>query len=201
MRLTILALAVALTAAAGRADDKKPAGPVQVTITGKAKYALQTGGLTPAEYKKRVDAAANAKEFGGRPPAAPAVELAVEVKNTSDKPVQVWVKGDPVVLELTAKGPGAVNLTPLLAFTQEFRLPTAVEVGPGKTHTIPVKSLVSGFRGASRYSYWTEPGEYELTATFKTGVSPAPPGSQPGEEGFGMVELKSAPFKVTVEGK
>ena len=54
---------------------------------------------------------------------------------------------------------------------------------------------------ASHYSYWTEPGEHELVATLKTGVSPAPKGAKEGMDGFGLVTLTSAPFKVTVEEK
>ena len=134
-------------------------------------------------------------------PRPPAVDLAVEIKNTSDKPVKVWAKGDPVVLTLTLKGKGAVNIDPPLAFTQEFRIPEAVEIAPGKTHTIPVKSLTSGFRGRRTTRYWTEPGEYELVATLKTGVSPAPKGAKEGMDGFGLVTLTSAPFKLTVEEK
>ena len=42
------------------------------------------------------------------------------VKNTGDKPVRLWAKGDPVVLTLELKGEGAVNLEPRVAFTLEF---------------------------------------------------------------------------------
>ena len=46
--------------------------------------------------------------------------------------------------------------------------------------------------------YWTEPGEYKLSATFRTAIKPAPKGTKE-ENGFGRVELKSEPVKITVE--
>jgi hypothetical protein len=205
IRILVAAVAVA-AAGAGLADDKpdRPKAdpettPLELTITGKkTNYTLDTGGLTPGEYRQRIDAALKP---GGRPAAAPAVDLAVVIKNTSDKPVSVWVKGDPVVLTLELKGEGAVNADPLLPFTLEFRAPEAVEIAPGKAHTIPVKGLTSGFRGMSRYSYWTAPGKYELVATLKTGVKPAPKGSKEAMDGFGAVTLTSPAFGVTVEKK
>lgn len=191
------------------AEDKKdakpkadPAGtPLELAVAGKTtKYALDTGGLSAADYKKKIEGLEKAKGFA-RPPAPPAVDLTVEIKNTSDKAVQVWAKGDPVVLTLELKGKGAVNTAPPLAFTQEFRIPSAVEIAAGKTHVIPVKTLTSGFRGASVFSYWAEAGEYELVATLKTAMNPAPKGAKADEDGFGVVTLTSAPLKLTVEEK
>ncbi|HJZ53314.1 MAG TPA: hypothetical protein VKE74_00055 [Gemmataceae bacterium] len=202
--IRVLAVAVAATVAGfAFADDKPkadpPATPLELTITGKTiTYPLDTGGLSGTESRKKIEEAVKA---GGKVPAPPAVDLVAEIKNTSDKPVKVWVKGDPVVLELTLKGEGAVNVNPKLFFTNELRLPEAVEIAPGKSHPIPVKSLASGFRGVARGSYWTEPGEYELVATLKTGVSPAPKGAKDGGDGFGIVTLTSAPLKIKVEGK
>lgn len=199
---------VAAVAAAGlaAADDKpggkpkaEPAGtPLELSITGQTvKYTLDTGELAPETYRKKLEAAL---KMGGRPPAAPAVDLTVEIKNTSDQPVKVWAKGDPVVLTLELKGTGAVNAEPRRAFTREFRLPSAVEIAPGKSHAIPVKALTSGFRGMSKYAYWTAPGEYGLVATLKTGMQPAPKGAKD-FDGFGVVTLTSAPLKITIAGK
>lgn len=196
-----------LSACSASAEDKPadkakadPEGtPLELSITGKTvKYSLDTGGLSPAEFKTKIEDAAKAK--GGRPPAAPTVDLTLEIKNTSDKVVKVWSKGDPVVLELELKGKGAVTANPNLAFTREFRSPVAAEIEPGKTLSIPIKELKSGFRGASKFTYWTAPGEYELVAKFKTGMSPAPKGSKD-FDGFGVVTLTSAPLKLTVEEK
>jgi hypothetical protein len=207
MTRTIPAVAIFLAGGLLVADDKKsekpradPEGtPLELAITGKAKYPHDLiGYATSAEYREAIDAVAKGKRKLPRPPF---VDIAVEIKNTSDKPVKVWAKGDPVVLALNLKGKGAINIDPPLAFTREFRLPEAVEIAPGKSHKIELTSLTSGHRMASHYSYWTEPGEHELTATLKTGVSPAPKGAKEGMDGFGMVTLTSAPFKVTVEEK
>jgi hypothetical protein len=204
----ILPLALFAVAGFAPAEDKKPDAPkpdpettpLELRITGKTtKFTLDTGGLSSADYKKQVEAAAAAK--GGRPAPTPVIDLAVEIKNTSDKPVKVWTTGDPVVLTLTLKGKGAVNANWSGPMTLEFRLPNAVEIEAGKTHMIPLKSLASGSRGRSHYSYWTEPGDHELVATLKTGVSPAPKGAKEAMDGFGQVTLTSPAFPVTVEEK
>lgn len=202
IRGLVLAAAVAAAGVTVAADEKPKADPegtpLELTVTGKTvTYTLDTGDLTPEAYKAKLD---EALKGPGRPPAAPAVDLTVEVKNTSDKPVTVWTKGDPVVLTLELKGKGAVNASPRLAFTREFRIPSGGEIAPGKSVALPVKSLVSGFRGMSKYSYWTAPGEYELVATLKTGMQPAPKGAKD-FDGFGVVTLTSAPLKLTVEPK
>ncbi len=206
MQRTIRALAAAILfgfGAVASADDKPAekakAGPLELSVTGKkTEYTLDSGGLSAADYKERLRAIAKG---GQRPPATPTVELVVEIKNISDQPVTVWTSGDPFILDLKLSGKGAMNLAPLLAMTQEFRIPTSTTIAPGKSHTIPIKSLTSGMRGISKYAYWTEPGEYELVAELRTGVSPAPKGAQDAGEGFGVVTLKSEPFKVTVVEK
>jgi hypothetical protein len=72
-------------------------------------------------------------------------------------------------------------------------------LAPGKTYSMPIKSLQHGFRGVSKSTYWTEPGEYTITASFKTAISPAPKGSKEAEKGFGNALLVSEPVKVKVE--
>jgi hypothetical protein len=198
MRTAVLTLAVAagLTALAAADDDKGPKAdpkgtPLELTITGKKTTYPLGPARTPAELKKLA-------EEGGQMPKPPEVDLKVVVKNTGDRPLRVWHRGDPVVLSLELKGDGAVNVEPQLAFTTEFRIPEAVEVPPGKTIEFPVKSLTGGFRGLSKYSYWTKPGEHELVATLKTGVNPIPKGAKE-QDGFGLVTLTSAPFKIKVE--
>lgn len=190
---TILTAALLCSAARAGADDKPE--PLVLSASGTAKYKLDLGGKTAAEYAKAVEAAARA----GRPLPTPAVDLKVEVKNTTDKPISVWFTGDPVVLTLRLKGKGALDLDPPLAFTEEFRFPQSVEIPAGKAHAFPFKALTSGYRGRAHFAYWTAAGEYEIVAEFKTGANPAPKGAKAGEDGFGAVTLKSAPFKVTVE--
>ncbi|GIW85441.1 MAG: hypothetical protein KatS3mg107_1101 [Gemmataceae bacterium] len=175
----------------------KPNLPVQITVTGKAEYLLDTGSLTPEEYKKKVEKAAES----GRPLPTPAVDLTVKITNISDKPVELWTSGDPVRLVLKLEGAGALNLTPPLAFTREFRIPKAETLTPGKSITFRATELTSGFRGRSHFAYWTDSGTYKLTATLSTGIKPAPAGSPEGMDGFGIVQLQSEPLAITVKLK
>src|SRR5262245_19492855 len=107
MTRTILAAAIFLSAAILNAQDKKadkpkadPEGtPLELSITGKAKYPHDLIGFSSsAEYREAIEAVAKGRKKLPRPPF---VDLAVEIKNTSDKAVKVWAKGDPVVLTLT----------------------------------------------------------------------------------------------------
>jgi hypothetical protein len=197
MRTIVLALALMAPADDATGPKADPMGtPLELSITGEKTYTLDTDGKTPAEYRKGIENALAAD----RVPESPKTDLKVLVKNTGDKPLRLWTNGDPVVLTLELKGDGAINFKPRLAFTREFRIPEAVEVAPGKTVEIPVKTLSSGFRGLSKRSYWTTPGEYKLVVTLKTGVNPAPEGAKV-RDGFGQVTLTSAPFAVKVEKK
>ena len=198
---TALVFALIVTA---RAEEKKPMGsvkpagaPLELTITGVAEYTLDLGGKTGEEYARSI---ADAKDKGGRMPAPPKVDLKLVVKNTGDKAITIYKTGDSVVLDLELKGKGAVNVAPNSAFTTEFRLPQPVELAAGKSVEFTVTALSSGFRGASKFAYWTAPGEYELVASWKTGVSPAPKGSEE-SEGFGTVTVTGAPFKIAVASK
>ena len=201
-----IAFSIAFAAGAvASAEEKKPVGrvkpagaPIELSIVCKvSEYELDLGGKTGEEYAKMITAA---KEMGGRMPATPKVDLKLVVKNTSDMAISVHKSGDSVVLDLELKGKGAVSAAPNLAFTTDFRLPQAVEIAAGKSVEFPLTTLTSGFRGASKFAYWTAPGEYELIATWKSAVSPAPEGSDV-NDGFGTVTATSAPFKITVVEK
>ena len=204
MRILISTALVFALIVAARAEEKKPMGsvtpagaPLELTLTGVAEYTLDLGGKTGEEYARSI---ADAKDKGGRMPAPPKVDLKLVVKNTGDKAITIYKTGDSVVLDLELKGKGAVNVAPNSAFTTEFRLPQPVELAAGKSVEFTVTALSSGFRGASKFAYWTAPGEYELVASWKTGVSPAPKGSEE-SEGFGTVTVTGAPFKIAVASK
>ncbi len=190
----------------GGGKSVPPGVPLTVTITGKAKYTFDPAPLTPEAYKKAIEEAAKPGKkglggFGGKAlPAPPSVDLTVELKNTSAKAMTVWKSGDPVMLTLNLSGAGAFNLDPPIAMTQEFRIPQELKLEPGKSYSFAVKQLKSGMRGMTHYSYWTGPGEYDLTATLRTGVQPVPKGATD-NDGFGVVTLTSPAFKLTVEGK
>ena len=178
-----------------RAEQQKL--PVRMSIKGKTEYILDTGGLTPAEYKQKVEKAAES----GRPLPTPEVDLTVEITNISNKPVEIWTSGDPVRLVLQLEGDGALNLTPPLAFTREFRLPKAETLAPGKSIVFRLTELTSGFRGRSHFAYWTKAGTYKLTCSFSTGIKPAPLETKEDRDGFGRLILSTEPLTVTVKLK
>jgi hypothetical protein len=198
--LTALALVIAASPLA-RADDKKdepkPADlPVKATLVAKkATYTLDLGGKNGEEFRKLLKEG----EKTGQVPAAPKVELVLELKNTGDKDVQLWISGDPVTVNLDLAGKGAVSVAARQAFTREFRVPKPIALAAGKTHEIPIASLTYGFRGVAQQAYWTEPGEYTLTASFQTAISPAPKGTKDDGQGFGTCTIKSELVKITVE--
>jgi len=180
-----------------KAGSANPKGtPLKAELHAKeTKFTLDLGGLSSEEYGKMLDEAAKGKV---KPPKAPAVDFTLVLTNTSDKAIQVWKSGDPVMIDFVLTGPGAKQIAPPIAMTMEFRLPMAVELAPGKTLEFPIKALSGGMRGISKSTYWTKPGEYELAAVVKTGVSPPPEGAKK-QEGFGIVTVTSAPIKLIVE--
>jgi hypothetical protein len=182
-------------------QDKKGKNNLSVEMRLTAKkttYALDLGGKTAAEIKKQI----GDSDKTGRAPAPPAVDLALEFRNTSDKEVKIWIEGDATQLTLDLKGPGAVNNErKKLAVTLDFRLPKTITLAPGKSRSLPIKSLAHGFRNLTAASYWLEPGDYTLTASYKTALWPAPKGSTDAGEGFGIVILTNSPLKLKVQAK
>jgi hypothetical protein len=128
-------------------------------------------------------------------PEPPAVDLVLELKNETEKAIVIIVGSDAGALDLKLDGPGAVTVQPPKAFTREFRGGKKVEIAPGKTHEIPIMQLMHGLRGLATHSYWTEPGEYTITATLRW------PAGDPlrGAGGRTLVEAVAEPIKVTVE--
>jgi hypothetical protein len=197
--LPLLLLGLAAPALPARADDKKADDlPVTAKLVAKiTTYTLDLGDKKPEEYLKLVKDA----EKGGNWPKPPAVDLSLELTNTTDKDVTVWVGGDATRLDLDLKGPGAVSIAPNVPMTREFRAPKPVTIAAGKSTSIEIKQLSYGIRNGSKFAYWTEPGEYTLAATFNTGISPAPKGSADAGDGFGKVLLTAEPIKLKVEAK
>src|SRR5262249_38292277 len=130
-------LCLLLAPFAGLADDQKGKDeklPVTAKLVAKKDtYRLDLEGKTPEDFRKLLAA-------GGKLPAPPAVRLELELHNTSDKEVRIWVKGDPVVLDLEVKGPGATSVVAQKAFTQEYRIPAATTLPPGRSYSYPITS-------------------------------------------------------------
>jgi hypothetical protein len=135
-----------------------------------------------------------AGEKSGERLAPTRVEMALQIKNTGKAAVQVWVAGDATLLTLDLKGNGAMTASARAAPPRNFFPPRPVTLKPGQSYKIPLERLAYGFRNEATYAYVADLGVYELTATFRTGVSPAPGGSKALGSGFGEVTLKSAPL-------
>jgi len=195
----------------------------------KDKYVLDMGGKTADDYKKAVKAGTDQN-----PPqlSAPQVEMELELRNTSEKEVKLAVGGTRTFLGFDLEGPGALTYKsdhPHLRWSH-FALvaPQVVAIAPGKTHTLPIKSLSSlevlipGGRAlihGGEQAFWTAAGEYTLTVRFHTATNPAPrqqvkdgdpfdgDDPMPGGgvrilgEGFGRAILTTRPVKFQVVEK
>jgi hypothetical protein len=103
---------------------------------------------------------------------------------------------------LQLHGHGAVNVAlPALAAGIRSVNPVQVSLAPGQSYTLAIKSLrtkIVGREGSA--SWWTEPGEYKLIATYQTAVSPAPQDAKPSHwnKEFGTVTLTSSLLNLKV---
>lgn len=190
MRMILALLALAVTPTLTLAE------PVKLELKVPSPWTLDTGEMTVEAFAETVKKA----EEGPDLPPAQKIDLIVRLKNTSDDPVDVWTSGDPVMLTLELKGPGAADKVVSRFFTREFRIPKATTIKPGESHEMKLSALDHGFRGAERRAYITAPGEYTLSATLKTGIKPPPPGSMESMD-FGVTQLKSEPVTIKVMAK
>jgi hypothetical protein len=166
---------------------------VELTIkANKDTYTLDLGGRTAAEFRKLL-------ETGD--PAPPAVDLEAQLRNTGDKEITVLVGGDDTQLLMDLKGPGAVVAKRNPNVTDERRGARRVTLAPGQATVIPIKRLAFGFRMIGKVAYWLEPGDYTLTVSYRTAVSPPPPNTKEPPENFGQVAVISAPVTLKVVAK
>jgi RNA polymerase sigma factor (sigma-70 family) len=160
-------------------------------------YTLDRGSKSAEEYAKQVSDAAER----GEPLPTPRVELTLELRNTGDKEIKILVGGDGSHAMLDLRGPGAVSVRPNIPMTLIYLQPDVVAISPGKSHVLKLSNLSFGRRGSSDLAYWTKPGDYTLTATYHTMVSPMPKGVKETPSfhpGFGHVAATSAPIKLKV---
>jgi hypothetical protein len=98
-------------------------------------------------------------------PQPPAVDLILELRNTSDKDLHVCLrKGDYGLihgLTLEWKSPGALKVS--FANARGVQVPpTIVDVPAGKTHKVALARLEASDGRTYRAVYWTQAGEYTL---------------------------------------
>jgi hypothetical protein len=204
----LAAVAAATLLAAAHADDPAkdkdkgktdtPGAPIEAVLTAKkATYTLDLGGKSAAEFKKAIEGG----DATGDYPEAPAVDLVLELRNTGDKEIQAKVGGTMNVIDLDLQGPGAVSAQLKRRITNKLVVASkTISLAPGKSEEAPVTSLAYGFKGGYR-AWWTEPGKYTLSASYKTSVSPVPAGGKDNGDGYADVKVTSAPTTITVEAK
>jgi hypothetical protein len=191
----LAALVLATTLAADNpasqlaAGPKNEAGLTATLIANKDTYTLdptQSG----KDFRDKLDAMKNARGRmgpGGNLPTPPAVDCTLQITNTSDHAITLTTGGDDSQITLKLEGPGAVTVDHNVPMTMEFRIGKPTTLAPGKSMEIKISSLAFGMRGISQYAYWTEPGDYTLTATLTYGT---PEGKQ------GKVTSAATPLKV-----
>jgi hypothetical protein len=201
--LAVLALFLGVSVVASdetkdRGKSDPPGVPVEARLEARqGSYTLDLGGKTGEEFRKQVRAGDTTRAY---PPAAQ-VDLMLHLRNNSEKPVDLRIGGTTTVVLLDLVGTGALSVPLKGQITSKIAIaPRVVTLKAGQSETIPIRSLSYGFKGSHR-AYWTEPGEYTLTASYKTSVSPAPKGSTDAGNGFGTVTITSAPIKIKVMAK
>ena len=132
---------------------------------------------------------------GQRLPNPPAVQMALEITNTSDKAVTIVEGSDMSMLELQLIGPGALSVKPRMMMTRELRMGREVTIAPGKSATIDIPRLAWGMRGVGGYAYWTKPGTYRLQAGYQTPLTGEGLGLKPGQR----VTVTAEPVTLTVK--
>jgi hypothetical protein len=165
MRLSALISAITIpvllfTSSAALAEDKKP--ELSATLVS----SKETYPLDPAQSGDAFKAALKAR---GRKPAASKVELTFKITNNTDQEKTITVGGDSSQFKFTLEGPGAVTVENMIPMTRDFRVGQDIKIAPGKSHDIAITSLSGGMRGMTELSYFTEPGDYKLTATLTAG--------------------------------
>src|SRR5262245_20159809 len=189
--LLLTSASVLVFAATASTDDKKREGPVTLKLIAKTdKYKFVGDVLTPSEAELGEVSRLMAASIPVLPPQPLKVDLLLQLTNTSNEAVTLYVEGDmnEITFDLTG-GDGVGEWRYRGPFTADLRLPKPVTLAPGKSYELPVKQLTDGLRGMGRWLWWTGPGEYTLTAKYRLSDN---------DGGSGTI-LQSQPVKITVE--
>lgn len=189
-------LAACLTLTLMAAADPKP--PVEARLVAKTTtYALDRQGLTAEQYRAAI-------QVGKVAPLA--VDVVLELKNVTPKPVRLRVGGMSPRLTFAFQGPARVQA--LLVPSKEgvwggWASPPprpVVTLKPGEVYRMAFSRLIdhpaSGYDG---HLFWVEPGEYTLAATLRTRL-----GEKEGDTAAtrtGLTVLETPPIKLTVTTK
>lgn len=192
--LPLTAMLLLTTEMAATGDDKKEPPPKSVDpisvrlMAKKATYVLDRQGMTAEKYREAV------KEGKIAPPA---IDLVLEFTNTTKDDMDITVAGASPRLLLDLKGQEGIEKRT----TERPRNPTVrIILKPGQTHSLPITRL-AGYsdRTTDDQLFWTEPGEYTLTASFETNIRE--PRSKDGVRAAFISRMKAypaAPIKMQV---
>jgi hypothetical protein len=172
-----------------------PDGALELRLLArKDTYPLDLQGKTPQQFRKFLEEiAADARKGKQRDdvPAAPAVDIVLDLRNTSDHEVEVWLGGDDTTLTLELKGPGAASTPYVVYVTADLRGSRPFKLPPGGHISRVIRTLEDGFRGTGHRWFWTEAGDYTLTATCELGSPSLKKGAGP------VLTSAPLPLKVT----
>lgn len=212
--LTLVAWALLVGAPLAANDPEPPDpnkgkenGPLTVRLVAKKKtYVLDRGGLTAEKYRAAI-------RDGTIAP--PAVDLALELVNTSKQSVTVRVTGSTSALTYDLKGPAGAAVTQTVKAVKAGKAAAPpivnVEIKPGGKHTIPITALDNSAVGRPRMqTFWTEEGTYTLSVQFRTSTTADVAAKAKGKAKKGLVAaggvsrittLESQAVKLTVKLK
>jgi len=152
-------------------------------------------------FRKRIRTETDSEKL----PASPTVHLVLQLKNRSRKDVFIHRDGVLTSPQLEITGEGMVYPDSLTEFSGGVSISGGghVIIRPGKTHSIHIKTLQP--ETDTPTEFWSEPGEYEITATFTvhTGLPPSPTVFAPEKPAKKKYKpksytIKSEPIKVSV---
>ncbi|OAI38927.1 hypothetical protein AYO40_01435 [Planctomycetaceae bacterium SCGC AG-212-D15] len=174
--------------AKARKDPARPKLEARMVVN-KTTYALDLGGKTAEEFQRGIEAV---KPFDPLP-ASPAVDMVFEIVNAGENPLSVTIWDS--MMQLDLKGPGVLDRQQI---AMNCIPPPPLTLKPGEVHKIPIKQL-GYFSGKGTHSlYWTQPGEYTLSASLSVDVAP---GDAAANAPRTTLPLRSEPVKLKVEKK
>ena len=186
--LLVGGLAAPATEASGTNDS---AAPTLILKAVKSTYHLRDAVALKSQLEaaRRSQAAEQAADAAGNAPdpkahveypEPPTIDLSLTVTNTSKAVLRMRRPGDDrSPLTLSLQGEGAVTVSPGHLHTMELNESAPLVLAPGKSQTVHLERLASGFRDDDRYAYWTSPGEYRVSVQWRTAIAPVGKTSPP----------------------
>jgi WD40 repeat protein len=189
-KTTVCIRTVADLSLGGRVPTRPPELPLKSElIVGNGEYILDLKGMTPEQFSNA--------EFEKRQRPAPDVNWSIRLTNTGKQTITLR-KLDFLWPSFIVSGPGVINETSSCQYAGIFSSDERITLGPGASHSLPIKSLQSCGICSVCYHYLVMPGEYSVQAGICVVIAPAPEGTHIDSEGFGWLTVRTGPAHVTV---